>query len=129
MPKKFVGTNSKAAEARARKETVQKEKEVLKQKAVDDKYWEENDPKVQKKTQRKADKEQKKQLQIERKNEIKSLEEQELNSMVKVNKNKKDALVEAKKTRTQIVQSMEKLKMADNGNKVRNNKGVRLKKN
>lgn len=54
MPKKFKGTNSKAEEARARKEAVKVEERERKQKEEEDKLWEDNDKHVQRKQQRKV---------------------------------------------------------------------------
>ena len=54
MPKKFKGENSKAAEARARKEAVKVEEAVRKQKAVEDEYWRDDDKHVMRKQQRKV---------------------------------------------------------------------------
>ena len=54
MPKKFKGTNSKAEEARARKDAVRLAEKERKQKEEEDKYWEDNDKHVMKKQQRKV---------------------------------------------------------------------------
>lgn len=67
MPKKFKGTNSKAEEARARKDAVRLAEKERKQREEEDKYWEDNDKHVMKKQQRKDDKERKRQEATERK--------------------------------------------------------------
>lgn len=54
MPKKFVGENSKASEARARKEAVRKDQQLKKQQEIDDAYWKDDDKHVTKKLQRKV---------------------------------------------------------------------------
>lgn len=54
MPKKFVGENSKAAVARARKNAVQTEQQLQKQKQIEDEYWKDDDKHILKKQQRKA---------------------------------------------------------------------------
>ena len=54
MPKKFKGTNSKAEEARARKDAVRLAEKERKQREEEDKYWEDNDKHVMKKQQRKV---------------------------------------------------------------------------
>ena len=54
MPKKFKGENSKAVEARARKESAKQQEELKKQKAVDDAYWADDDKHVNAKAQRKV---------------------------------------------------------------------------
>ena len=53
MPKKF-DTNTKSAEARARKETVKQTNEREKQQRLEDEYWKDDDKQVQKKQQRKV---------------------------------------------------------------------------
>lgn len=54
MPKKFVGENSKAAVARARKEAVRKDQHQKKQQEIEDAYWRDDDKHVTKKLQRKV---------------------------------------------------------------------------
>ena len=54
MPKKFKGTNTKAEEARARKEAIKGAEKERKQKEEEDKYWEDNDKHVLRKQQRKV---------------------------------------------------------------------------
>ena len=54
MPKKFKGENSKAAEARARKEEVRLAEQTRKQKEAEDAYWADDDKHVNRKQQRKV---------------------------------------------------------------------------
>jgi len=54
MPKKFRGENSKAVEARARKQAQKDAESERKQKQLDDEYWQEDDKNVLKKLQRKV---------------------------------------------------------------------------
>lgn len=54
MPKKFKGENSKAAEARARKEAKKEEAAAKKQREVEDELWRDDDKHVVKKQQRKV---------------------------------------------------------------------------
>ena len=54
MPKKFKGENSKAAEARARKESKRQEELEKKQKALEDEYWRDDDKHALRKQQRKV---------------------------------------------------------------------------
>lgn len=54
MPKKFVGENSKAAAARARKSAVKDEERTRQEKAKEDAYWADDDKHVQRKQQRKV---------------------------------------------------------------------------
>ena len=53
MPKKFVGENSKAAQARARKEEKSQAEKEKKQKQIDDEYWKDDDKQIAKKQVRK----------------------------------------------------------------------------
>lgn len=52
MPKKFVGENSKAVAARARKAAVKEAETVKKAKEAEDRAWEDNDKQVLKKKQK-----------------------------------------------------------------------------
>lgn len=54
MPKKFLGENSKAAAARARKAEAKVEADAVKKKEEEDALWEETDKHVLKKGQRKV---------------------------------------------------------------------------
>ena len=54
MPKKFKGVNSKAEEARVRRESVKVAEREKKQKEEEDSYWQDNDKHVQRKQQRKV---------------------------------------------------------------------------
>ena len=54
MPKKFKSENTKAAQARERKETLKNEIVEKKQKAIDDAYWADDDKYGQRKQQRKV---------------------------------------------------------------------------
>lgn len=54
MPKKFVGENSKAVAARARKENDKQEKDIKVKKMAEDAEWEDNDDKLKKKQQKKV---------------------------------------------------------------------------
>ena len=53
MPKKFK-ENTKAAEAKARKNAIKEEQEHKKQQALEDELWKEDDKHVLKKIQRKV---------------------------------------------------------------------------
>lgn len=54
MPKKFVGMNSKASEAKARKDAIKQEADLKKQKAIDDEFWKDDDKNAAKKQKRKV---------------------------------------------------------------------------
>lgn len=54
MPKKFVGMNSKALEAKNRRDAIKQEADAKKQKAIDDELWKDDDKNVVKKQKRKV---------------------------------------------------------------------------
>lgn len=54
MPKKFVGMNSKALEAKARKDAIKQEADLKKQKAIEDEFWKDDDKNAAKKQKRKV---------------------------------------------------------------------------
>lgn len=98
MPKKFVGENSKAAAARARKASAKETENAKKQKELEDSYWKEEDKLIQKKQQRKEEQERKRQQQLEKKQEAKLLLEKEMSAVNKTTKNQPPSKV----TRAQI---------------------------
>lgn len=81
MPKKFKGENSKAQEARARKEAVRLEEVAKKQAAIEDEYWKDDDKNNARKQQRKEEKEKKRLEQLEKKKEAEALLEEEMASL------------------------------------------------
>ncbi|OQV22605.1 putative Coiled-coil domain-containing protein 124 [Hypsibius exemplaris] len=95
MPKK-MGENSKAVEAKARKDQVQKEKQAQKEKEEEDKLWEDDDKHVVKKMERKEDKEKKQQEALLRKKEREKLLEEEMGAL------KSAKVAPAKVTKAQI---------------------------
>lgn len=105
MPKKFKGENSKASEARARKQAQKDEENTRKQQAADDEFWRDDDKHVNKKLQRKDDKEKKKQEQVEKKLELRKLHDEEMDSIKA--KSVSGASQPAKLTRAQIDQQRE----------------------
>ena len=54
MPKKFKGENSKAVEAKARREAQRKEVADKKQKDLEDEFWKDDDKHVARKSMRKV---------------------------------------------------------------------------
>lgn len=54
MPKKFVGMNSKAMEAKIRRDATKQEADAKKQKAIEDELWKDDDKSVVKKQKRKV---------------------------------------------------------------------------
>ena len=54
MPKKFKGENSKATSARERKATKAAEEKEMKNKAIEDAYWQDDDKLINKKNNRKV---------------------------------------------------------------------------
>ena len=113
MPKKFVGENSKAVVARARKEEKKKDEQSRKQKEAEDALWKDDDKLINRKTQRKEDLEKKKVEAIQKKAEAKALLEQEMSS-IKVNTGKQPI---SKVTRLQIQMETEKRAQAAQPNK------------
>lgn len=83
MPKKFVGENSKAVAAKARKTAVKEQQQVEKKKQLEDQSWQDADKHVQKKQQKKEEQDRKKQEAADRKAESKVLLEQEMSSIKK----------------------------------------------
>lgn len=87
MPKKFVGENSKAAAARARKSSAKEAENAKKQKELEDSYWKDDDKLILKKQQRKEEQEKKRQQLLEKKQEAKMLLEKEMSTVSKITKN------------------------------------------
>merc|ERR1712110_539645 len=77
MPKKFKGENSKAVEARARKEEKATSEKEKKQKAIDDAYWQDDNKQLQKKQAKKEDAERKRLEALEKKKQREELLAQE----------------------------------------------------
>lgn len=105
MPKKFVGENNKAVEARARKSAKKDADTAQKKKEAEDNLWRDDDKQLAKKQQKKELEEQKKQEALRKKQEAKELLETEMNSIKLATAGKQTA---AKITRAQIQQEHEK---------------------
>ncbi|XP_020286178.1 coiled-coil domain-containing protein 124 [Pseudomyrmex gracilis] len=103
MPKKFVGENSKAVAARARKAAAKEAETVKKAMEAEDKAWEDNDKQLLKKKQKQEELEKKRLQQLEKKAEAKALLEKEM-ATIKVG-GKQPA---SKVTRAEIVSITEK---------------------
>ncbi|XP_076443260.1 coiled-coil domain-containing protein 124-like [Babylonia areolata] len=103
MPKKFKGENSKAVEARARKDAAKAAEQEKKKQEEEDALWQDDDKHVARKQQRKEDKEKKRVEQMERKKELQRLAEEEMSSM------KGAKPVSGKVTRAQVQANMERL--------------------
>ncbi|CAN7938878.1 unnamed protein product [Ixodes hexagonus] len=80
MPKKF-GTNTKSAEARAKKEEVKLADKVQKERAAQDALWIDDDKHIARKQQRKEEKDKKKTEQLEKKAALKQMYEEEMSSI------------------------------------------------
>lgn len=89
MPKKFVGMNSKALEAKARRDAIKQEADAKKKKAIEDEFWKDDDKNAIKKQKRKEEKEKKKIDQIEKKREAQLLLETELSEIKTTHINQK----------------------------------------
>ncbi|XP_046752203.1 coiled-coil domain-containing protein 124 [Diprion similis] len=81
MPKKFVGENSKAVAARARKAAVKEAETSKKVQEAEDKAWQDDDKQLQKKKQKQEEMEKKRLQQLEKKAEAKALLEKEMSSI------------------------------------------------
>ncbi|XP_063980594.1 coiled-coil domain-containing protein 124 [Diachasmimorpha longicaudata] len=103
MPKKFVGENSKAVAARARKAAAKEAEHSRKAQEAEDKAWEDDDKQIQKKKQKQEELERKRLQQLEKKAEAKALLEQEL-ATIKIG-GKQSA---AKISRAEIMSATEK---------------------
>uniref|UniRef100_A0A8D8V9I1 Coiled-coil domain-containing protein 124-A n=1 Tax=Cacopsylla melanoneura TaxID=428564 RepID=A0A8D8V9I1_9HEMI len=106
MPKKFVGENSKAVVAKARKNAAKEEENAQKQKQAEDEYWKDDNKNLMKKQQKKEAEEKKRLEQLERKKEAAALLEKEMNSI----KVKTDTKPPPKITRASIQGGLQKKK-------------------
>ncbi|XP_026816091.1 coiled-coil domain-containing protein 124 [Rhopalosiphum maidis] len=100
MPKKFVGMNSKAMEAKARKDAIKQEADAKKKKAIEDEFWKDDDKNSIKKQKRKEEKEKKKIDQLEKKREAQLLLETELSEI-------KTTQINQKITRHQLMKELD----------------------
>lgn len=80
MPKKF-GTNTKSAEARAKKEAVKTAEKEKKERAEEEALWADDDKHIARKQQRKEEKDKKKMEQLEKKAALKQIYDEEMNSI------------------------------------------------
>ncbi|XP_050524969.1 coiled-coil domain-containing protein 124 [Daktulosphaira vitifoliae] len=101
MPKKFVGMNSKAMEAKARKDTLKLEADAKRQKAIEDEFWKDDDKNIARKQKRKEEKEKKKVDQLEKKREAQLILEAELRDI-------KTKQINQKVTQHQLMKELEK---------------------
>ncbi|XP_037946895.1 coiled-coil domain-containing protein 124-like [Teleopsis dalmanni] len=106
MPKK-TGMNSKAVEARERKEATKKATQEKAKKDAEDKLWQDDDKNLAKKQQRREDEERKKAEQLRRKAESKALLDEEMSS---IKTQGKQPL--AKISRQQLAEELEKKQRA-----------------
>lgn len=102
MPKK-MGENSKAVEARARKQETKKATADKAAREAEEKLWRDDDKNLAKKNARKEEEERKKQQLLAKKEENKRLLEEEMNSIRTVGKESIQ-----KTTRAQIQQEVER---------------------
>lgn len=107
MPKKFVGENSKAVAARARKAAAKEAENTKKALEAEEKAWQDDDKQLLKKKQKQEELEKKRQQQLEKKAEVKALLEKEM-ATIKVG-GKQPA---AKVTKAEIMLAMEKRNQA-----------------
>ncbi|CAB0032225.1 unnamed protein product [Trichogramma brassicae] len=81
MPKKFVGENSKAVAARARKAAAKEAENSRKAQEAEDKAWQDDDKQLLKKKQKQEEMERKRLQQLQKKEEAKAILEKELSSI------------------------------------------------
>ncbi|XP_041361080.1 coiled-coil domain-containing protein 124-like [Gigantopelta aegis] len=81
MPKKFKGENSKAVEARARKDAQKIAEQERIQKEKEDALWVDEDKHVARKQQRKDEREKKRIEQLEKKKELQKLHDEEMDAL------------------------------------------------
>ncbi|BFZ01470.1 hypothetical protein BsWGS_04509 [Bradybaena similaris] len=106
MPKKFKGENSKAVEAKARKDAVKIAEAEKVEKEKEDALWQDDDKHIARKQQRKEEKEKKRHEQLERKKTLQQLHEEEMDSI----KGAKSQM--ARLTRAQIIENQERMAAA-----------------
>jgi len=106
MPKKF-GNNTKAAEARGRREAAKNAEKEQKEREAEDALWRDDDKHIARKQQRKDDKEKRKQEVQEKKLASKAAYEEEMNAI------KSAKPIPAKITRAEIANQIEKTAITD----------------
>lgn len=119
MPKKFVGENSKAAAAKARKNEKADAEKAKKDKELEDAKWADDNKQLAKKQARKEDAERKRLEALAKKKEREELaaaEDAAVTSAVAASK-KTSGLAAVKLTRAQIQAETEKREAAARGNK------------
>lgn len=103
MPKKFVGENSKAVAARARKAAAKEAENTKKALEAEEKAWHDDDKQLLKKKQKQEEIDRKRQQQLEKKAEVKALLEKEM-ATIKIGGKQPVS----KTTRAEIVAATEK---------------------
>ncbi|XP_034952607.1 coiled-coil domain-containing protein 124-A [Chelonus insularis] len=103
MPKKFLGENSKAVVARARKAAMKEAELSKKAQEAEDKAWQDDDKQVLKKKQKQEEMEKKRLQQLEKKAEVKALLEKEM-ATIKVSSKQPPSKI----TRAEITAATEK---------------------
>ncbi|XP_064608990.1 coiled-coil domain-containing protein 124-like isoform X2 [Liolophura sinensis] len=96
MPKKFKGENSKAVEARARKDAQKQAEKDQKEREKEDALWQDDDKHIARKQQRKDEKEKKRLEQQEKKQQLKQLYDDEMSQI------KSKTLTQTRLTRAEI---------------------------
>ncbi|XP_071118646.1 coiled-coil domain-containing protein 124-like [Haliotis cracherodii] len=107
MPKKFKGENSKAVEARVRRDAQKHAEQEKKQKEAEDELWRDDDKHATRKQQRKEDKEKRRLDQVEKKKELQQLHDEEMSKLKSAK-----PVAAAKLTRADIASQQERLQAA-----------------
>ncbi|KAH9422305.1 hypothetical protein DERP_002602 [Dermatophagoides pteronyssinus] len=116
MPKK-LGVNTKAVEAKLRKETAKKTKEELIEKQKEDEYWRDDDKLIGRKMDRQQQRESKKHEQAQRKAQNRAAYEEEMKNIQSISSSssKPKNPVTKKVTRSQIQTFVDKKQTLDGG--------------
>lgn len=116
MPKK-LGVNTKAVEAKLRKETAKKTKEELIEKQKEDEYWRDDDKLIGRKIDRQQQRESKKHEQAQRKAQNRAAYEEEMKNIQSISSSssKPKNPVTKKVTRSQIQTFVDKKQTLDGG--------------
>nr|XP_027200239.1 coiled-coil domain-containing protein 124-like isoform X1 [Dermatophagoides pteronyssinus] len=116
MPKK-LGVNTKAVEAKLRKETAKKTKEELIEKQKEDEYWRDDDKLIGRKMDRQQQRESKKHEQAQRKAQNRAAYEEEMKNIQSISSSssKPKNITTKKITRSQIQTFVDKKQTLDGG--------------
>lgn len=125
MPKK-LGVNTKAVEAKIRKESAKKAKEEQIQKQKEDEYWRDDDKLINRKLERHQQRESKKHEQAQRKAQNRAAYEEEMKNIPNTSAKTKDNASKVTRSQIQMFVDNKKQKEADSESKERNKEPTHL---